>query len=54
MSEEEQFKQTSSQIPLGRVANADDVAKVVFFLASEDAQYVTAQSISVCGGLMPH
>jgi meso-butanediol dehydrogenase/(S,S)-butanediol dehydrogenase/diacetyl reductase len=54
VSEKDQFKQTASQVPLGRVANVNDIVKVVTFLASENSQYISAQSISVCGGLRPH
>lgn len=38
-------------IPLGRVGKPEDVAKVVLFLASELADYLTGQSIQVNGGL---
>ena len=37
-------------IPLGRLASADDVAAVVAFLASTDADYLTGQAITVDGG----
>jgi 3-oxoacyl-[acyl-carrier protein] reductase len=40
-----------SQIPLGRFASTGDVARVVRFLASEDAGYVTGAVIPVDGGL---
>ncbi len=40
-----------SLIPLGRIGTAEDVAKVVLFLASELADYLTGQSIEVNGGL---
>jgi NAD(P)-dependent dehydrogenase (short-subunit alcohol dehydrogenase family) len=36
--------------PLGRAGTADDVAKVALFLASDDAAYVNATSITVDGG----
>lgn len=40
--------------PLGRIGTSEDVAKVVRFLLSEDAGYVTGQTIVVNGGfLMP-
>jgi 3-oxoacyl-[acyl-carrier protein] reductase len=40
-----------SLIPLGRAGSAEDVARVVFFLASPLADYLTGQSIEVNGGL---
>lgn len=36
--------------PLGRLQTPDDVAKVVAFLASSDAEFLTGESISVNGG----
>ena len=38
-------------IPLKRVGKANDVAGLVTFLASEDAAYITGQTINVDGGL---
>jgi 3-oxoacyl-[acyl-carrier protein] reductase len=38
-------------IPLGRLAKAEEVADVVSFLASDQSSYITGQVISVCGGL---
>lgn len=40
-----------SGIPLGRFANADDIANTALFLASDLGNYITGQTISVCGGL---
>jgi 3-oxoacyl-[acyl-carrier protein] reductase len=39
------------QIPLGRTGTANEVAKVVVFLASEGAAYITGQVLHVNGGL---
>jgi 3-oxoacyl-[acyl-carrier protein] reductase len=33
-----------------RLATTDDIARVVLFLASEDASYITGQTIVVDGG----
>ena len=38
-------------IPLGRFASPNDIAEVTLFLASSMSNYVTGQTISVCGGL---
>jgi NAD(P)-dependent dehydrogenase (short-subunit alcohol dehydrogenase family) len=37
---------------LGRVANASEIAKVVLFLASEDASFMTGSAVVVDGGLL--
>jgi NAD(P)-dependent dehydrogenase (short-subunit alcohol dehydrogenase family) len=42
---------TVEQIPLGRIASPDDVARAIAFLLSDDAGYITGQAVSVCGGL---
>jgi 3-oxoacyl-[acyl-carrier protein] reductase len=39
-------------IPLGRLGTPEDVAKVVGFLVSDDANYITGQVINVDGGLV--
>ena len=39
-------------IPLGRFGNVEDISKVVMFLASNNASYITGQTISVDGGLL--
>ncbi|SDG96747.1 3-oxoacyl-[acyl-carrier-protein] reductase [Alteribacillus persepolensis] len=40
------------QIPLGALGEAEDVAKTVRFLASDDAKYMTGQTLHVDGGMV--
>lgn len=48
---EEAKKNLSDQIPLGRLGEAQDIAKAVVFLCSEDSSYITGQVIAVNGGM---
>jgi len=41
----------SSQIPLGRLGKPNEIAEVVNFLASDQANYITGQTLHVNGGL---
>jgi len=40
------------EVPLGRIAKPHEISKVVLFLASNDASYITGAMIPVDGGLM--
>ena len=39
-----------SRIPAGRIGTADDIAYAALFLASDEANYITGQTITVDGG----
>ena len=51
VSVEEHYAKTGKTIPLGRVGEAEEVANVIAFLASDAASYVTGCCIQVDGGL---
>lgn len=48
---EEYKKEVLKSIPLSRFGRSDEIAKVVSFLASDNAKYITGQTITVDGGL---
>ena len=49
---EEAVREIGRRIPLGRVGEPRDIARVVWFLASVDAAYITGASLVVDGGLL--
>lgn len=48
---EEYMEQIRKQIPLNRLGRAEEVAKLVKFLVSDDAGYITGQTFIIDGGL---
>jgi glucose 1-dehydrogenase len=46
------LKKLDSAIPLGRMARPEEIGKVVAFLASDGASYITATTIFTDGGIM--
>ena len=51
LKEGEGAEKYKAGIPLGRFASTDDIANTALFLASDLGNYITGQTISVCGGL---
>lgn len=45
------MKKRDEQVPMGRMGDAWDVARTALFLASDEASYITGQSIVVDGGI---
>jgi NAD(P)-dependent dehydrogenase (short-subunit alcohol dehydrogenase family) len=45
-------KEMAETTPLGRIGQADEIAKAVSFLASDDASYITGVELFVDGGLV--
>jgi 3-oxoacyl-[acyl-carrier protein] reductase len=48
---EEQKQKLLQNVPLARMGTPEDIAKVVAFLCSKDADYITGQVIAVDGGM---
>ena len=48
---DEQVENLAATIPLGRIGSPRDVASAVSFLVSEDAGYITGETLHVNGGL---
>ncbi len=44
-------RDVESHIPMGRAAQPEEIASVFSFLASDDASYITGQTLFACGGL---
>jgi 3-oxoacyl-[acyl-carrier protein] reductase len=50
VAEGEFRKRVESQTPLGRIAQPDDIARAAVFFASDDAGWVTGQTLILAGG----
>ena len=45
-------KQKATQIPVGRIAEPDEIAAGVVYLVSDGAAYVTGQTLNINGGML--
>ena len=52
LSKEEIFEEMASGVPMKRLADPLEVASMILYLASEQAGYITGQTISVDGGVI--
>ena len=44
-------KEKVRNIPIGRIGTTDEIARVTAFLASDDASYITGQTLNANGGM---
>ncbi|MCA1647325.1 MAG: SDR family oxidoreductase [Chloroflexi bacterium] len=49
---DDESRQRGQTIPLGRIGQPEEISATVAFLASDDARYITGQTIVVDGGLL--
>jgi len=49
---ENQKNKIMENIPMKKLGKAEDIASLVFFLASEEASYITGQTLHVNGGML--
>lgn len=45
-------KELLRNVPMGRLGTAEDIANAVLFLASEEASYITGQTLNINGGMI--
>ena len=50
--DETERKKREAMVPMQRIGSANDIAKVVMFLLSDDSSYVHGENILVDGGVM--
>ena len=51
---EEEYKMLADSVPLKRMGRVEDIANVVYFLVSDQSDYMTGQAINVTGGTLMH
>jgi len=52
LSDPERKKRYISRIPLGRIAPPEEIAKIVTFMASDGASYMTGATVNASGGMV--
>ena len=50
MRDSNAIKELNETVPLGRIAEPDDISDVILFLASDEARYMCGSLVEVNGG----
>jgi 3-oxoacyl-[acyl-carrier protein] reductase len=50
--DEEAMEALAEKTPLGKIGDPEEIAKAIFFLASENASFITGQTLTVDGGFL--
>jgi NAD(P)-dependent dehydrogenase (short-subunit alcohol dehydrogenase family) len=50
----EEYKKLATMVPLGRMGRVEDIANIIFFLVSDQSDYMTGQAINMTGGHLMH
>ena len=51
---EEEHKKLITMVPLGRMGRVEDIADLIFFLVSDQSDYMTGQAVNITGGHLMH
>ena len=51
---EEEYKMLDSMVPLKRMGKVEEIADLIFFLVSDQSDYITGQNININGGNFMH
>ena len=51
-SNPDRVKWFEEKIPMGRLGDPEDIAPAILFLASDEARYITGETIFVDGGMI--
>ena len=52
--EQEMFEKLSKSQPIGRMGTVDEIAKLILYLSSDDASFITGNDYSIDGGFIKH
>lgn len=50
----DEYKKLTTMVPLGRMGKVEDIANLIFFLVSDQSDYMTGQAINITGGHLMH